>query len=261
MSKIEDLKEGMVIGALKNSKVVGCFTDSSMLPDWEALAVSKVKGDRTQYVLCNTVGNKYEPIVANTKKVGKPRTYIIRGQDIFNGVLNEHTRNLVMNTIKQEYLLYVKDIPRIDEFPCKIECEIHDTIKNPFDKTKNGTGVRWDVDNLAYPYLKAFPDLLTSLGKLKDDDRLFMPRSPSAVFIPIEKYEDRKLVFIISKETDERILNHNVYKELQAWEDIPEVLMKVTKVNCSQIIERFENILTNEQKQKIKDYGKDNIIF
>ena len=207
-TKIEDLKNGFVIGCLKNSKVVTTYRDSEFLPNTDEL-FTMYKG--AKFYLCKTVGNTFEPVISNPKKVGKPRFYLIRGQDIYSGNLREHFKGMVMDAIKQSYFPYVRDMPIIDEYPIKIECELHDTIKNHYDRTKQ-LGQAWDVDNYTYPYMKAFPDLLVSLKKLKNDDRLHFPNNIPVRFVPIENHNERKFVFIISKDDRPEIIDNEIFK-------------------------------------------------
>lgn len=208
-TKIEDLKEGFVIGCVKNGKVVTTYRDSAFLPSFEEMKELYKNG---KFYLCKTVGNKYEPIICNPKKVGTPKFYLIKGQDIYSGNLREHFKGMVMDAIKQSYLPYVKDIPVIDSYPVKIECELHETIKNYYDKSKD-IGQRWDVDNYVYPYMKAFPDLLVSLKKLRDDDRLHLPSSIPTKFVPIDNHDNRKLVFVISIDDRPEIKDNPIFQE------------------------------------------------
>ena len=47
---------------------------------------------------------------------------------------------------------------------------------------------------------------------MPDDNILFITGPPVPKYIPVDKDEDRKLVFKLKKETDERILNHTDHK-------------------------------------------------
>ena len=189
--KIENLKEIYYLGYLYKKEKVRLLTrNSSITP-----SLTEQKG---KYVLCRKEEEEFIPVISNLKKVGTPRFYLIKGQDIYSGNLREHFKGFVMTEIKKCYRKYVQNIPVINEYPIKIEAELHDTIKNPYHNIKGEHGSHWDIDNYVYPYMKAFPDLLVELGKLKDDDRLHLTQSIGVKFIPIDNHEDRKLVFIIS---------------------------------------------------------------
>jgi len=162
--------------------------------------------------LCKIENGNYTPLLSNPKSVGKPRTYLIRGQDIYNGYLDPFSRGKVMDAIKNCYMKYVKNIPVITEYPVKIEVEFHHTIHNPYDKGNEGLGQQWDIDNFVYLYMKAFPDLLVKLGKLKNDDRLHITQPPHAIFFPIEDASEMKFVFIISKDDRPEIVNNETFK-------------------------------------------------
>lgn len=200
---IEHLKDEYSIGAFnKAGKLITIIRDSTALP--KSVFILK-------YRLCDKDNN---PILCNPMKVNKPKIYLIKGQDIYSGNLREHVRGTIMDAIKNYYRKFVENSPVIDRYPVRIDCEIHDTINNPYDRrSKNSQiGQRWDVDNYAYPYLKAFPDIMVEMGKLKDDDRMHLTIPPSAIFVPIDNHEDRKLVFIISEDKRELINNNELYK-------------------------------------------------
>lgn len=219
---IEMFKDEYVIGVYvkSKSKIVSFTRDTLDLPTSIKLT--------HKYMLCKLDDNNIPiPIVANHTKAGKPRMYLIKGQDIYSGNLREHMRGFVMDQIKECYYPYIKDMKPIDIYPVKISCEVHDTIKNNYAKNeKDEFGGRWDIDNLVYPYLKAFPDLLVREGILVDDDRLHLPSSIHAEFVPIDKHENRKLVFTIEKDERECLKNcelftafHSKVKESYESED------------------------------------------
>jgi hypothetical protein len=204
-SVIENLKDEYVIGILGKKGIEGITRKTENL--------SKNLGIGLKHILCEIIDNTPTPIIANHTKVGKPKFYLIKGQDIYSGNLREHMRGFVMDKIKECYYPYIKDLKPIEYYPVKIRCEVHDTIKNSYDRTKNELGIRWDIDNLVYPYLKAFPDLLVKHNILKDDDRLHLPSSIHADFVPIENHEDRKLIFIIEKDERDIIKNNKLFQK------------------------------------------------
>lgn len=209
---IEDMKEDYVLGLYKNKKVVGYTRDSKE-------AIKQLVG---KWILCQKVGSAIVPIVANSKSVGTPRWYLIKGQDIYSGNLREHMRGFIMDKIKECYKPYVKNIPVIESYPIKITCKLYDTIKNPYHKVRAEVGQQWDIDNYMFPYNKAFPDLLVALGKIKNDDRLHLPSSIGVEFVPIENHEDRKLVYVISKDERPEIKDNKVYQAYFAIKRITE---------------------------------------
>jgi len=152
-------------------------------------------------------------VIKNSKSVGTARWKIINGQDIYNQTIIQQTRNNMLQAIKASFVPYIDAIEPLDlaDLPIRIEAEIH----YPY---KGSTGQLWDVDNHFYMYQKAFQDVLTGHWDKKsnvhrckviipDDNVLFVSKPPSPLHIPVEDYEDRKLVFKIYKENDTRILN------------------------------------------------------
>lgn len=201
---IEELKNEYCICQLKNNQVVDTITSTSMLPNIKELFNNNFKWR------LGVVTDKWTDFpLSNTNQVGKPKMYLIKGQDIYSGNLREHTRGIVMDEIKNCYKPHLLNLPVIDDYPIKITCEIHDTIDNYYDRTRQ----KWDIDNYAYPYLKAFPDLMQELRKIRNDDRMHLTQPPSAIFCPIEDHNNRKLVFIISKDERDIIKNNKIYQE------------------------------------------------
>lgn len=213
-TRIEDLKDYFALSLYYKGKLKGLYRDSKILSS------INLNDKDARVFLSRSISKEinlftfesFEKVISNPRIVGKPRYYLIRGQDIYSGNLREHFRGFVMDSIKKSYLPYVKDLPVIDSYPVKIECELHDTIKNHYDQDSSELGQRFDLDNYIYPYYKAFPDLLTNLGKLKDDDRLHVSQIGAVKFCPVDNHEDRKLVFIISLEDREVITQNSTYQ-------------------------------------------------
>lgn len=207
---IEYLKEDYALGIVQGSKIMSTTRDSSILPKKLDPTENKIS-----YVLCRWDGLNYERVIANPRAVGTPKFQMISGQDFYSGVLHPAVRHEIMDQIKGSFIPHIKRIPYIGFYPLKITLELHDTLSNFYGKGDNEND-RWDVDNRSYPYCKAFCDVLTALHKIKDDDKLYITSPPSAEFCPVENHEDRKLVFIITKDTRERVANHPYYKQFHA---------------------------------------------
>lgn len=181
--------------------------------------VAKKYKDRSKYEYQKVLGKMYlveiatgERVIANPRAAGTPNYMTINGQKLYNGEMHTHTRNKVLKALKDSFAPYIEAIPVIEEFPIIIEMEIHDVIR---EASSNSL---WDLDNRAWPYVKAFQDGLTGncdkSGRprnkkvIPDDNVLFITQPPVPKFIPVEHEDDRKLVFRIKSETDERILSH-----------------------------------------------------
>lgn len=156
-------------------------------------------------------------VIANPKAAGTPKVIVINGQKIYNGEVNKHIRNKVLSSIKSSFKSYVEQLEPITKFPIKLSLEIHDTIR------ESNSHNLWDMDNRAWPYIKAFQDVLTGnkdkTGKFRnkvvipDDNILYITQPPVPKFIPIDNEDDRMLIFKIEEEDDKRILDHKGYKE------------------------------------------------
>lgn len=214
--KIEDLREDLVIGIYEKNKIIGITRESNILPSYSDL----LKDSSKKYRLCIEDVTKdlfdlksYVPVLSNPRVVNTARLYLIKGQDFYNSKIREFQRGVVMDKIKECYRPYLENLPVINDYPVRIECEVHDTIKNYYDNSNayGGLGQPWDVDNYAYPYIKAFPDLMQELGKIRNDDRLHITQSASPIFCPIDNHNNRKLVFIIRKDEREIISSNEIY--------------------------------------------------
>lgn len=160
---------------------------------------------------------KEELVLSNPKVAGTPNNYVINGQDFYSGNLNPLVRAKIVTEIKRSFVECINNtivstiggalmtLKSDNVYPLIVVCEVHDTIKNKYDKSSSEVGTGWDIGNRAYlPYLKTMLDLLVT-GKvnkeegqvmspvLKEDDRLHI-RGEGIVFVPIEN-EESKLIF------------------------------------------------------------------
>lgn len=184
-------------------------------------------GDKSIYLYELSTGLK---VIANPKASGTPKYETINAQNIYNQHMSSFTRAkmiIFLHKYFNDYLLsqpkIVEEIKRMSQdYPLKMQLEIHDTIKvdnNSF----------WDTQNRSWFYVKAFEDVLVKKGILKDDNTLFIPRPCAPVHIPIEDTNNRKLVFIIEKEDDTRIINNKEYKRLRESYTKKEKIKKLKK--------------------------------
>lgn len=156
------------------------------------------------------IDNTFTPVIANETQAGKPKKIIIKGQDMYSGVLNQFTRAKIVNELKAFYYNQFKNkskswnrLKNHIEYPLYIHLEVHDTIRNKYDRSKKGDGIRWDVGNRAYPYLKTFVDFLvngyeTLPSLIEDDDRLHV-MGEGYTFYPINEDDTPELIFKIYK--------------------------------------------------------------
>jgi len=185
--------------SLKKVNSLKKFSDKTKF-DWREHKVNK----RMRTFLTNLKTG--ERVVSNPIAAGTPKVEVINGQGIHSGQIRENVRNTMMDAIKDFFLEHLEGMESIDQYPVSIFCEVHNIPREFAQKI-------WDLDNHFLMYQKAFQDVLTgNRGKNKswliDDNNLFITQPPSPIFIPIDDYEQRKLVFYIVKEEDSRILSH-----------------------------------------------------
>lgn len=215
-----DLKEGFYIGYFdkKYNKLIGILSyydlDIKGFNKVTDLIYLKEKKE-LNFKGCKLllIDNEFNPVISNETQAGKPRRVIIKGQDMYSGVLNEFIRAKIVNELKSSYYNKIKENPFKDvaldvirekiKYPLYIHLEIHDTIRNKYDRSKTGDGIRWDVGNRAYPYIKTFVDFLVNGYNeiepiIEDDDRLHV-MGEGYSFHSIEEEEQNKLIFKIYK--------------------------------------------------------------
>ena len=162
--------------------------------------VFKKKG--TKFCLYDSVENEF--IIANPRTQGTPKIKTINGQAIYNGFVSKWERATMMNKIGDSFSEAIKDLSLFPYNPVKITIEVHDLIKDPICKEQE-----WDLRNREFPYGKKFEDLIKK--KIIKDDSVLYYTCFKVQFVPIDNEVNRKLVFIIEKETDERVLKHHKY--------------------------------------------------
>ena len=202
---------------LSNKRITKYYESTKVGPKAKKYA----NREQYDYVLYKSKTRKFltdlktgERVIANPLAQGTPKYIVVNGQKLYNGEMNPMVRRKVMAELKEQMGLVVDKMTELDpkDFPIRIEMELHDVIREPSSHSL------WDLDNRAYPYVKAFQDCLTGNrdrdGKkrnkqvIPDDNILFITSPPTPTFIPVESEEDRKLVFTLVKETDKRIVTN-----------------------------------------------------
>lgn len=147
------------------------------------------------------IDDKGERIAANIRTAGTPKYLSINNQHIYAG--NYITRLQIVNGLKEFLLPYVQQLPKIEELPLIIDCELF---------TPQGTA-NWDIENFGVIYSKVFNDLLVREEKIPDDSVKFITQPGSGPkFTPVESMEDRKIVYTFYQDLRQDI------QQLKLWE-------------------------------------------
>lgn len=214
--KPENLRKPYTIVGFKGDKVYSYLNNDREIKADITLFTNKQLKRPTKYILCEEFfPESFEKVIANQTKVNKPRYEIINGQSIYNHTMNPFSLGKIFDAIKEQYYNKFKSIDPVildkvrkfisKNYPLIIEVELHDTIKNAFDNSKDDIGRRWDVGNRTDPYMKTFLDFLVNGYKdikpiIEDDDRLHISSGNNSYFFPIKPSEQRKLIFNIYKD-------------------------------------------------------------
>jgi len=221
---------------LKEQYAIIEFKGDKEYRQWVSFSSKRVLQDLTEkqrdkpskWFLCEliedgmvTYSKIWKKVIANETQAGKPRYHIINGQDFYVG-LSPFIRTKIVDTLKEMYYkTFAKAKVEVLEdfrnkisvsYPVIIEVELRDSVKNLFDRTKTGDGIRWDVGNRTDPYMKTFLDFIThgykdADGKvlveplIVDDDRLHVSSGNNSIYTPIEEGETPKLIFHFYRDT------------------------------------------------------------
>lgn len=148
--------------------------------------------------------------------VNKSKTkYIkINGQAIYNGRLNPFTRASMVKQMHEYVKPYIdkelkgRDLSRL--YPLSICLEVHCPINYGnvrmlkgivrWKAPKSDFKATWDADNL-WIWGKIFNDELTESGYIEDDSVSYVTDSGRVKFREVKTFKERKLVFVISKDS------------------------------------------------------------
>jgi Holliday junction resolvase RusA-like endonuclease len=162
---------------------------------------AKVAGIDSKKRLLDAAG---KPIIKNSRSVGTPRMKKINGQDIYSGYSGHFFREALVSQVKESFMKVLKDIPRLQELPVRIDAQLHEEPGQ----------ANWDLDNL-WIYVKCMLDCLTASGIIPEDTIEYVTKAPGFEYFPIKPGERRKMVFILRRELRDDILNHPLYKTVQ----------------------------------------------
>src|SRR5690606_9840707 len=98
-----------------------------------------------------------QPIIANTKTVGKPRFWVVNFQDIWNQTVTKMRRAFLINKLKDILKPFIENSVKITEYPVEIRIYIFDT------------NINTDISNKGVIYIKVIEDLLVKTNRLTDD--------------------------------------------------------------------------------------------
>lgn len=142
--------------------------------------------------------------ITNKSTAGKPKYLKINTQNFYSGYGSYHERISIMNGIKDNFRPFIENnLPVIEDLPVIIHMGMYDTLGQ----------ANWDLDNKAWVYFKAFQDLLTEQEKIPDDNISYITGN-HYTFYPVDKENDRKLIFQFLLDDRKEIVSNEHYKTL-----------------------------------------------
>lgn len=137
-------------------------------------------------------GNK---LLKNTKSVGKPKYWVLNGQDLYNAVLDWRRRSKMAEYYHNYFSNYIKDqltpinfdeLYSLGFIGVSISCDIYEIKK----------GQLIDVSNL-WLLEKFFEDSLVNCKIIPDDNPNYVLESGKKRYYWVDNPQERKLVFNI----------------------------------------------------------------
>ena len=150
-------------------------------------------------------------IIKNAKVAGKPRYINIRGNILYAG-MHERIRMKMIAAIKDNFRPHVRKLNRIPlwQFPIQIDAMLYAKPEE----------TNWDLDNL-WIYIKCFQDLLIEYQIIPDDSVKYITKAPGFELFPVQKLEQRKMVFQINQDM-RNITTHVMFRT----EPVPQMRIK-----------------------------------
>lgn len=195
-----------------------------------------------------------EFVVKNPIAAGTPNVMRISGNEIY-ARMHERKRMAIVRAIKKDMKPHLPKQLGL-KIPIMIDIDIYTTPKY----------CNWDLDNL-WIYNKCFQDLLVDEGLLKEDNILHITKAGAPRYIPVERDIDRKMVFKLTEDTDERVINHLMYNlEPKEFQAIPRETMnfihgKFYQIKRSTIGKLGDLIIESQSKTFFIQVGKKKIVY
>lgn len=131
-------------------------------------------------------------VIANPKAVGTERWSRINGQDIWNGNIQEHTRAKLKDFLTYFFTPHIKQqLPEGIWAPKDHFIQTEFIFYCPFSLLKHEDHAA-DIDNHAYPYVKAFHDTLVEMQVIKGDSPKHI-RGYYAHYIEVDTEAERRM--------------------------------------------------------------------
>lgn len=133
------------------------------------------------------------PVIANPRVVGLPRIKKINGQDFYTGNNNPFMRSKIILEMKdyfrKEILKHKIQKISTKAYPVELDLEFHNKVDQ----------LNYDMDNTSWVYVKVIQDVLVELGIIESDTIVYLSKTGSAQFVPVEEGNSEKLIIILKK--------------------------------------------------------------
>jgi len=155
------------------------------------------------------LGDDNKPLIANPASVNKPRIKKINGQELYSGNMPPHLRSKIVAVMKEHFVQHLRKCNPVVDFPIAITAELY-TVPG---------AMNWDLDN-QWIYHKCFQDALVEANVIPDDNIFYITQAPAFSYTPVERLEDRKLIYRISKDDRKIFKEHPDYKAHLSTEQV-----------------------------------------
>lgn len=168
-----------------------------------------------------------ELVIANPKAVGTPKYLNITGNSLYSGFTTPHVRNLIVNSIKNDFKKYFVN-KKITEFPIIFEINVCTVYNKETSKDSKRTQ---DLDNLISIYSKCTLDLMTKMKVIPDDNLSyirgimynFIPSNERKLIIKCYKYDDINEVIITNVNNKTNKSDKPKTKKIHKYNNKPQI--------------------------------------
>jgi hypothetical protein len=175
----------------------------------EVLLGIEEKGVETSETLVSFTINQFPTHIAKSNNKVKANKFVkINNQSIYNGTLHHMSRARVIDNLKTFVMEQLQDVPKGLKSKIKTSYRFytvinHGDIKRIKGETrwkppKKGYMPSWDIQNLAFVWMKVIDDCLQESGIIKNDNVSYM-LGGNYEFVEIDNYEQRKIIVELKK--------------------------------------------------------------
>jgi hypothetical protein len=145
-----------------------------------------------------------KPVIKNRKTAGEAKYETLAGNKFWSGYGHPTVRAKLARELKESYLKHLHQLSPFDprDYPLIVEWEVYRPINE-----------RFDLSNMWF-YYKMLEDTLVDEGIIPDDSVFYISALKGPRIVPVETWEERKIVVRFYRETRGHIRMHNAWRAI-----------------------------------------------